>query len=247
MRTGTKMLMLTRGNETRSGGMDMQQGRSDMRMGYGGMENAYGANMTYGGAQSNYGRSGLYPRRDYDNGMDESMERMEPESRRRYPRRRDGTFAPRSEMRDEGVEMYSPMSSYEEFESPRMGRIGFEAESDGKSYRGNIVPMHGGEKKMNREMAEEWMRAIENEDGTRGPHWTVEQAKQVMAQRGIKGDPWTFWVILNSMYADYCKVLQKHNLNKLDLYADLANAWINDKDVGVDDKAAAYFEYIVKK
>ena len=245
MRTGTKMLMLTKGNETRSGGMDMQQGRSDMRMGYGGMENTYGANMTYGGAQSNSGRSGLYPRRDYDNGMDESMEHMEPESRRRYPRRRDGTFAPRNEMRDEGGEMYSPMSNYEEFESPRMGRIGFDAESGGKSYRGNIVSMRDGDKKLTREMAEEWMEQIQNEDGSRGAHWTIDQAKQVMAQRNIQGDPWTFWVVLNSLYADYCKVLQKHNINKMDLYADLANAWIKDKD-SVDDKAAVYYEYVVK-
>lgn len=233
MRTGTKMLMLTKGNETRSGGMNMQQGRSDMRMGYGGMESTYGANMTYGGAQSNYGRSGLYPRRDYDNGMDESMEHMEPESRRRYPRRRDGTFAPRNEMRDE------------EFESSRMGRIGFDPESGGKSYRGNIVSMRDGDKKLTREMAEEWMEQIQNEDGSSGAHWTIDQAKQVMAQRNIQGDPWTFWVVLNSLYADYCKVLQKHNINKMDLYADLANAWIKDKD-SVDDKTAAYYEYVVK-
>lgn len=247
MRTGTKMLMLTRGNETRSGGMDMQQGRSDMRMGYGGMENAYGANMTYGGAQSNYGRSGLYPRRDYDNGMDESMERMEPESRRRYPRRRDGTFAPRSEMRDgSGGEMHYPMPIYEEDERPRMNRIGFEAESDGKRYMGNIVPMRGGEKKLTREMAEEWMGSIQNEDGSKGPKWSMEETKRVMKQKGIEVDPVTFWVVMNALYSDYCNVLKKHNASTVDMYADLACAWIMDKDA-VKDKAAAYYEYISKK
>lgn len=243
MRTGTKMLMLTKGNETRSGGMDMQQGRSDMRMGYGGMENTYGANMTYGGAQSNYGRSGLYPRREYDHGMEDSME---PESRRRYSRHRDGTFAPRSDMRDEGGEMYSPMSGYDEPGVPRMGKIGFEAGQTGHNHRGNVVPLHGGEKKLTRDMAEEWMENLQNEDGSKGPHWTMDQTKQVMAQRGIKGEPLEFYVILNALYSDYCKVFQKHNINKIDLYADLASAWINDKDA-MDGKAALYYECIVQK
>jgi len=54
-----------------------------------------------------------------------------------------------------------------------------------------------------------------------------------MAQKGAKIDPLEFWVILNSMYADYCKVLKKYGVgDKLDLYVDMAKAFIEDKTLG---------------
>ena len=84
-----------------------------------------------------------------------------------------------------------------------------------------------------------------NEDGSRGPHWTIEKAEQVMAQRGIDCDPYTFWAILNSIYSDYCAVFKKFNINNMDVYADLAKAWIDDSDA-VKDKAAAYYNFVVK-
>lgn len=104
---------------------------------------------------------------------------------------------------------------------------------------------------MTKEMAEEWTAGMRNEDGTKGPHWTIEQAKQVMAQKGIDcGSPETFWAILCAMYSDYCAVLKKYGMNKMDVYVDLACAWLNDKDAvggGGAKKAGAYYEHVVKK
>ena len=159
--------------------------------------------------------------------MDEDMGDMEPEGRRvemHYP-------------------MY-PMPIYEQDE-PRMNRIGFEAESEGKRYMGNIVPMRGGDKKLTHEMAEEWMAGLQNEDGSRGPKWSLEETKRVMKQKGIEGDPVTFWVAMNALYSDYCNVLKKHGANTVDMYADLACAWIMDKDAVVydeDGNAAVSFQ-----
>lgn len=107
----------------------------------------------------------------------------------------------------------------------------------------------GHETKMTREMAEEWMMGLQNEDGTKGPHWSMDQAKQVMSQRGIQADPATFWAVLNMMYSDYCKVFKKHGVgDRVDFYADMASAWMNDKD-GPEPtkKAAAYYEHVVNK
>lgn len=108
---------------------------------------------------------------------------------------------------------------------------------------------HGGASghtdKLTREMAEEWMAGLENEDGSSGPHWNMEQVKQVMAQRGIQMDPYEFGAVLNALYSDYSKVFLKHNVNKIDLYVDLTTAWLMDKDA-VQNKAAAYFECVVK-
>lgn len=266
------------GNYSRMGydGAGMEYGRSEgdrrneMRGGYSNTEGNYSGTNN----RSNYTRN-EYPggmrdmdarfrdrrgREHYDNGrfapmrneMGESMDDMEeigPESRRRISRRRDGTFAPRSEMREEhGGEMHYPMYPspiYEDMEQPHMNRIGFEAESDGQKYRGNIVPMRSSDKKLTHEMAEEWMAGIQNEDGSKGPKWTLEETKRVMKQKGIEVDPVTFWVVMNALYSDYCNVLKKHNVSTIDLYADLACAWIMDKDA-VKDKAGAYYMDVVR-
>ena len=81
--------------------------------------------------------------------------------------------------------------------------------------------------------------------GTHGPHWNMEQVKQVMEQREIDCDPVMFFAVLNAVYSDYYAVAKKHGVNKMDFYADLAKAWLEDEDA-VEDKAGKYFQYIVK-
>ena len=99
---------------------------------------------------------------------------------------------------------------------------------------------------MTKEMAEEWTEKMKNEDGTKGPHWTMEQTKQVMAQKGLQVDPVEFWTVMNMLYSDYSSVFKKHGLTSVGLYVDLACAWINDKDA-VPNKTATYYETVVKK
>lgn len=93
--------------------------------------------------------------------------------------------------------------------------------------------------------ARAWTKKMKNADGTQGPHWTLEQAKQIMAQRKIGLDPIQFWVTLNMIYSDYSPVAKKHGLGgSLDFYADLAKAFLDDKDAG-PDKIAKYYQYVV--
>ena len=95
-------------------------------------------------------------------------------------------------------------------------------------------------------MAEEWTSRMQNEDGTTGPHWSLEQTKQVMTQRSINCDPYEFWAALNMIYSDYSKVAKKHNVGgNLDFYVDMAKAFLEDKDAA-PDKLAKYYEYVVK-
>lgn len=96
-----------------------------------------------------------------------------------------------------------------------------------------------------REMAEAWTSHMVNEDGTTGPHWPLDLVQKEMTQRGIKCDPVKFWAVINAIYSDDCAVAKKHNVNTVDYYVDRAKAWLNDKDA-VTDKAAAYYEYIVR-
>lgn len=94
--------------------------------------------------------------------------------------------------------------------------------------------------------AEEWAKNMQNEDGTTGPHWTMEQTKQVQAQKGIDCDPVKFWVAMNASYSDLCKFFKKHNINSIDAYVDYALAfWFDDKDAQ-KDKLERYYQYVVK-
>lgn len=96
------------------------------------------------------------------------------------------------------------------------------------------------------ETAKAWTRNMRNEDGTSGPHWTLEQAKQIMAQRKIGLDPVQFWVTLNMIYSDYSSVAKKHGLGgSLDFYADMAKAFLNDKDAA-PNKLSNYYNHVVR-
>lgn len=195
-----------------------------------GAESAYsGGYGSMNGGQMNYPRSEMY----------------EPESRRRRDSR--GRF--RSEMDGgSGGEMHYPGTVppiYEEYTQPR--QIGFSAH--GGEPKEGLRMIRGGAHQQDMELdeqtAHEWMENLQNEDGTKGPHWTKEQTTQVMAKRGFDCDPIEWWVAMNAMYSDYAKVAKKHNVNNIDFYADLAKAWLHDADA-VDGKAAAYYQFVVK-
>lgn len=203
--------------------------------------------------------------------MDEPMDNYGPDSRG-YSRREDGRFAPKNEgnmRKNYGGESHYPFGPvppvYER--GGDMNRIGFampdSSREVGENYRSDAAYSHmnemehktsasmmggarGGEMMLTEEMAHEWMHGLQNEDGTKGPHWTMDQVKQVMSQRGVQADPLKMWVAMNAEYSDRCEVNKKHGVNKIDFYFDSALAfWLKDKDA-VDDKEAAYFMYVVK-
>lgn len=96
-----------------------------------------------------------------------------------------------------------------------------------------------------RQMAEEWVSKMQNADGTRGPHFSMEKTKQMQKEYSVDCDPMEFWTVVNSLYSDYDQALKKNNASTLELYACLAKAWIEDQDA-VPNKLAAYYTYVVK-
>lgn len=209
-------------------------------------------------------------RRHYDDGRfaPRSEYGGEPESRRRYHRYSDGRFAPRSEygdMRGPG-ETYGGYSAAEDrgstYTPPRMIGFGRDWESDSRrsdatmpQYR-EMDRMQGRRDqpggayseqlpRFNWQTAQEWTSKMENSDGTRGPHWTMEQTTEAMKKHNLDFDPAEWYAVLNSIYSDYCEALKKNNASTMDTYVALAKAWLEDEDA-VKDKAAAYFAYVVK-
>ena len=107
----------------------------------------------------------------------------------------------------------------------------------------------GGKKKMSREMAEEWVESMEGDDPAKpkGGKWTPEQIKPIAQKYGVPTDGerfWEFYAIMNAMYSDYYAVAKKYNTLNPDYFADLAMAFLNDKDA-VKNKATVYYECIV--
>lgn len=98
---------------------------------------------------------------------------------------------------------------------------------------------------LDRNTADKWTSEMENTDGTRGAHWSFEQASQLMRQRKINCDPVEFYAVLNSVYSDFGAVAKKHGVGNVEFFADIAFAWLDDKDA-VPNKAAAYYEFVVK-
>lgn len=95
--------------------------------------------------------------------------------------------------------------------------------------------------------AKRWTEHMENSDGSKGPHWTLEQATAVANSIGVHVDPWIWFATLNMEYSDNFDVAQKYGLDRPESYADLAKAFLFDKDGGgPETKIAGYYHGIVE-
>lgn len=119
-----------------------------------------------------------------------------------------------------------------------MDRMGGQRGMGGMAYSDRLP-------RFDRQMAMEWTQGMVNADGTKGPHWTMEQTTEAMKKHGVDCDPVEFWAVMNSLYSDYCEALKKNNASTMETYVCLAKAWLEDDDA-VKDKASAYFTYIVE-
>lgn len=90
-------------------------------------------------------------------------------------------------------------------------------------------------KHLNEELALECVSEMENKDGTKGQHWSVDQTSQYAGEF----NKWDWYAVMNMMYSDYYN--QKFDTNT---YIELAKDWLNDKDVG-DGKTLKYYMLVV--
>lgn len=98
----------------------------------------------------------------------------------------------------------------------------------------------------NEEHARKAVSKMENEDGTRGPHWSIEETTTLANQYGVslgnRFNRYDWFVALNMVYSDYYKVIINiTNSNSTKHFVELAKAWINDKDI---DEGKMWYYYI---
>ena len=103
--------------------------------------------------------------------------------------------------------------------------------------------------KLDREVIEAWDKKMKNDDGSTGGHWTIAQTTEAAKSAGVVMEhvtPEEWNIAMNMVYSDYCGVATKYGCSKVEFYADLAKAFLFDKDgPGPEAKLAAYYYGIV--
>ena len=87
------------------------------------------------------------------------------------------------------------------------------------------------------ECAHKAVKKMENEDGTKGPRWSIEEAERVAQQYGVnlkseKFNKYDWFVALNMIRSDFYRaVVNMTGTDNVKHFVELAKAWLNDKDI----------------
>ena len=105
----------------------------------------------------------------------------------------------------------------------------------------------GDEERLTAEEAEEWVRGMKSEDGKPGGRWELQDIKRYAENYGIKPDEVVeFYAVLNALATDYGKVAKKFGVDRMEYWAEMAKAFMHDKDAK-PGKVKLYYECIAKK
>lgn len=112
---------------------------------------------------------------------------------------------------------------------------------DGRDY-------YDGHEKLSKKDIKKWEKELKNADGTKGKKWETEQIEKSAKQVSVTFDeysPEVFAIVVNMLYADYCKVLGGDMM----LYVRLAKAFLEDDDFEgePEEKVMLYYKCIVEK
>lgn len=98
-------------------------------------------------------------------------------------------------------------------------------------------------------MAHKAVSKMENEDGSRGPHWSIEETTALASQHGIslsnRFNRYDWYVALNMIYSDFYKVIVSiSNSDNVRHFIEFAKAWLADKDID-EGKMWYYYVYVM--
>lgn len=94
-------------------------------------------------------------------------------------------------------------------------------------------------KHFTKELSEQAVSGLVNEDGTTGEHWSLSQTTELLRKYAL-GDntfnEYDWYYVLNMIYSDYYGAFP----DELETYVKLANKFLNDKDAE-EGKAFKYW------
>ena len=88
-------------------------------------------------------------------------------------------------------------------------------------------------------LLDEALCCLENEDGTKGGHWTLEQTNSVARNKGVQYtnfNEYDFCYTMNMIYSDYYGAVR----DDVENYYNLSIKFLKDKDFG-EGKAFCYY------
>ena len=205
-----------------------------------------------GDGRNPYGSRGGYvesrrPRRDRD--MDDYGMPKGDYRRGAMPPMRDyADYDMRGDMRSRDYSDYNRDYADYEMHDTR-GRGGYDRDYADYDMRDYGEMEYG---KMSHKDIENWKNHMKNQDGTMGEHFKKEQVMQAARQIGVNPEEYgehIFPLVMNMMYSDYCAVAKKFGLDRPDFYAELAKAFLNDKDFEgePEEKVYLYYKCIAEK
>lgn len=156
---------------------------------------------------------------------------------RDYQDRRQIGFVPRSD--DEEDEMRKYGRRYD----PNRPAMHHGADREAETRMGMA---EGDDEHLSRDEAEKWVESMQGADGKRGGRWTLEEIERYAPNFGVQRDEIIdFYAVLNALYTDYSKVAKKFGFDRMEVWAELAKAFIHDKDAE-PGKVKTYYERIAK-
>ena len=96
----------------------------------------------------------------------------------------------------------------------------------------------------------DWVAGMQNEDGTTGGHWTIDETTAAAHSVGIRLDdisPICWNTAMNMMYSDYLGAASKFGVATPPFFAELARDFLWDKDAGSPaEKLYGYYTGVVR-
>lgn len=111
-----------------------------------------------------------------------------------------------------------------------------------------VMPRKAEAEHLTRAEAERWVRNMMDDEGNRGGRWTLAEIKQYAGNFGVTGEQniIDFYAAMNAMVTDYGEVAKRHGVDNVDFYADMAKAFLHDRDA-MPGKIKLYYEDIAKE
>lgn len=104
----------------------------------------------------------------------------------------------------------------------------------------------GDDEHLTRDKAEKWVKGMQGADGKRGGRWTYEEIERYAPNFGVQREEIVdFYAVLNALYTDYGKVAKKYGFDRMEVWAELAKAFMHDADAE-PGKVKMYYECIAK-
>lgn len=101
----------------------------------------------------------------------------------------------------------------------------------------------------NEECALKVVSKMENEDGTMGQHWSIQESATLANRYGMsfseKVNRYDWYVALNMVYSDYYNIIKTISVpDTTKFFVELAKSWLKDKDVE-EGKMWYYYKYVM--